>query len=158
MRYFLVVLLAFGLFRFPPLHRVSWLTGAAARAVVALGVGMLLSGVHHVVHLEHYVQVVPPWIPSPQVIVYSSTALRLMFGLGCLVPDLRSASTIGSLVLLCVVAPVNIRIAVDGIAEGQLLDADWFRWLRVVLHASWIAWCGLCLALLQKVNGLAGDK
>ena len=150
MRNFLVVLMAFGLLHIPPLRRIRWLTGAAARAVVALSIGVLLSGVHHLVYMEHYVQLVPPWIPTPRAIVYLSAALRITFGVGGLVPTFRRGATIGSLVLLTVVAPVNVRIAVNGVAEGQLLDADWFRWLRVVLHAGWIAWCGWCLSILPK--------
>jgi len=150
LRYFLVVLIAFTLLQIPPLGRTEWLGGVAARAVVALGIGMLLSGVHHLVYVEHYVHLMPPWIPVPQAIVYLSAVVRISFGLAALVPSLRGVATIGSLVLLCVVAPINVRIALTGIAEGQLVDADWFRWLRVVLHAGWIGWCGWCLSILPK--------
>jgi uncharacterized membrane protein len=140
---------AFALFHLPFVQRVDWLSGTAARAVVALGIGMLLSGIHHFVYVDHYVRVMPDWMPAQQAVVYLSAALRVAFGLATLFPGSRRAATIGSLVLLCVVAPVNIRIAATGISQGQLVDADWFRWLRVVLHASWIGWCGWCLSTLK---------
>ena len=149
MRYFLVVLLAFAVFHLPFVQRVPWLNGIAVRAMVALGIGMVLSGVHHVVCVEHYVRIMPDWLPAKHAMVYLSAVLRIAFGLATLFPMSRRAAAIGSIVLLCVVAPVNIRIAATGVSEGQLIDADWFRWVRVTLHAGWIAWCGWCLSILK---------
>ena len=147
MRFFVVVLAVFGLLHLPVFASWEWLASPANRAGLALAIGVFLSGIHHAVFADHYVDLLPERMPGKFGQVYVSAVLRMAFGLGLLFISTRSAATIGTLVLLCLVLPVNIRIAMQGNTIGQLSAARWFLWLRLVVHVSWIGWCGWCLSL-----------
>lgn len=147
MRYFVVVLAVFGLLHLPVLANWGWLVSPADRASLALAIGIFLSGIHHAVFANHYADLLPERMPYRTRQVYLSAILRMVFGLGLLFISTRLVATIGTLVLLCLVLPINIRMAKQGNATGQFIAARWFLWLRLVVHVSWIVWCGWCLVL-----------
>jgi uncharacterized membrane protein len=146
-RYFLVVLAVFGLLHLPPLARWEWLAFPGNRAALALAIGVFLSGIHHAVFANHFVDLLPERIPGKSGQVYLSAVLRMAFGVGLVFISTRPAATIGTMILLCLVLPVNVRIALQGNTTGQLIAGSWFLWLRLVVHVSWIGWCGWCLSL-----------
>lgn len=150
MRYFVVVLLVFGLLQLPAWQRWDWLTVPANRAALALAIGIFLSGVHHAVYASHYVDLLPEGMPARAGQVWLSVVLRMSFGVAVLFAPTRPAAIIGTMVLLCLVLPVNIRVAWQGNVSGQLVAASWFLWLRLAVHVSWIAWCGWFLTLTRK--------
>ena len=147
MRYFLVVLAVLGLLHLPPLARWEWLAFPGNRAALALAIGVFLSGIHHAVFANHFVDLLPERIPGKSGQVYLSAVLRMAFGVGLVFISTRPAATIGTMILLCLVLPVNVRIALQGNTTGQLIAGSWFLWLRLVVHVSWIGWCGWCLSL-----------
>lgn len=147
MRYFAVVLVVFGLLHLPVFEGWEWLAAPSNRAALALAIGIFLSGIHHALYASHYVDLLPERMPAKFGQVYLSAALRMVFGVGLLFVSTRPAATIGTLVLLCLVLPVNIRVALQGNTKGQLVAAGWFLWLRLAVHVSWIGWCGWCLSL-----------
>ena len=150
MRYFVVVLAVFGLVSLPAFERWRWLATPSDRAAVALAIGIFLSGVHHAVFADHYIDLLPQQLPVRSGQVYLSALLRMAFGVGLLFAFTRQAATIGTMILLCLVLPVNIRVAWQGNTAGQLVAASWFLWLRLVVHVSWIGWCGWCLSLKSR--------
>ena len=147
LRYFVVALCAFGLLNLPAFARLDWLTSPANRAALALAIGIFLSGIHHIMFADRYVAFLPEQMPGRTGKVYLSAVFRIAFGIGLLFLFTRPAATIGILVLLCLVLPINLRVAREGNTTGQLVDASWFLWLRLVVHVSWIGWCGWCLSL-----------
>jgi len=149
-RYFLVVIAIFGLLHLPLFQRWEWLTSTANRAALALAIGVFLSGVHHAVFARHYVDLLPENLPAKSFQVYLSVTLRMLFGIGLIFLPTRIVSAVGMTILLCLVLPVNIRVAIQGNTTGQLVAAGWFLWLRLVVHASWIAWCGWFLTLKHR--------
>lgn len=122
----------------------------ANRASLALAIGIFLSGVHHAVFANHYVDLLPEDWPAKASQVYLSATLRMLFGIGILFVPTRIAATIATTVLLCLVLPVNIRVAIQGNYTGQLVAAGWFLWLRLLVHVSWIGYCGWCLTLKSR--------
>jgi len=138
---------AFGLLHLPALQGWESLAGTGDKAAVALALAIFLSGIHHAMFAGHYVELLPPRLPARSAQVYLSAALRMAFGVGLLFAATRNAATIGTMVLLCLVLPVNLRVALQGNTTGQLVAAGWFLWLRLAVHASWIGWCGWCLTL-----------
>ncbi len=150
MRYFIVVLATFACLHLPALERWPWLASTANRAALSLAIGIFLSGIHHAVFANHYVDLLPAEMPAKAFQVYLSATLRMLFGIGLLYMPTRTIATIGTMVLLCLVLPVNIRIALQGNVAGQLIAANWFLWLRLVVHVSWIGWCGWCVSLNSR--------
>ena len=147
MRYFVVVLAVFALLHWRVFGRWPWLDSTTNRAALAMAIGVFLSGIHHAVYAQHYVDLLPPELPGKFGQVYLSVVLRMVFGIGMLFVSTRTVATIGTMVLLCVVLPVNVRVALQGNTTGQLIAASWFLWLRLCVHISWIGWCGWFLTL-----------
>ena len=147
MRYFVVVLATFALLQIPALRRWEWLDSLSNQASLSLAIGIFLSGIHHAVFANHYVELLPADWPAKARQVYLSAALRMLFGIAILFAPTRIAATIATMVLLSMVLPVNVRVAVQGNVTGQLVAAGWFLWLRLLVHISWIGWCGWCLSL-----------
>jgi uncharacterized membrane protein len=114
---------------------------------LALAIGIFLSGIHHFVFAHRYIDSLPERMPGRTGKVYLSAVFRLAFGVGLLFIFTRPAATIGVLILLCLILPVNLRVAREGNATGQLIGASWFLWLRLVAHVSWIGWSGWCLTV-----------
>ena len=150
MRYFVVVLSVFGLLHLPAFAHFEWLGSPANRAALALSIGIFLSGVHHLVCADRYIDFLPEETSGRSGKVYLSAVFRMAFGVGLLFILTRPATTIGTLVLLCLVLPFNIRVARQGNTTGQLIDASWFLWLRLVVHVSWIGWSGWCLSVYYR--------
>jgi uncharacterized membrane protein len=146
-RYFVVALSVFGLLHLPVFSGLAWLESPANRAALALATGIFLSGIHHIVFAHRYIDFLPQEMPGKSRKVYISAIFRMAFGVGLLFIFTRPAATLGTLVLLCLVFPFNLRVAREGNTAGQLIDAGWFLWMRLVAHVSWIGWSGWCLSV-----------
>lgn len=128
----------------------AWTAGLIAPAAfpaVALGCGLVLTGVEHYLHVDAYVRVMQDWIPAKQRVVLISVGVRVLGGLGLLFAATRPAGAIATLVLLIITLPVNLRIALAGDRIKGLKMRPWRRWFRLGLHACWIAWAVWCVVL-----------
>jgi uncharacterized membrane protein len=119
-----------------------------ARSVmrVVLALLFLTTGTLHFVRPAPFVQIVPPYLPYPLVLVYVSGACEVLGGCGVLVRRLRRAAGWGLIGLLIAVFPANLHMALGDVhIEGQDLPLL-LLWLRLPLQLVLIAWVWWCTA------------
>ena len=80
---------------------------------------------------EPFVKIVPPFLPSPYVLVYVSGIFEILGGLGILVPATRLIAAWGLIALLLAVFPANIYMATAGVKIGGFPSQPWMAWARL---------------------------
>ncbi len=143
MEFLFVVIIVYGLLQLGP---GAWIT-PEARPFLALGVGMILTGIEHVVNESEYETIMQSWIPNKPLVIRISVAVRILSGVGLFFPGLRKACSIACLILYLVVLPVNLRVAFAGHKIEGLNIPAWRRWLRLGLHFGWLAWSYWCVRM-----------
>ena len=103
-------------------------------ALVLLFVG---AGVWHFVHPDTYLRIMPPWLPSPLLLVYVSGLLEIGIALLLLPAQTRRAASYCLVALLVAVFPANIYMAQ---IHEQLGIPAWLAWGRLPLQALLIWW------------------
>ncbi len=80
--------------------------------IFRLGVFVLFfaSGIGHFLLTEAYLQIMPPYIPAPRLMVQISGVCELAGPIGILIPRFRKAVGYGLLPLLVAVFPANIHM------------------------------------------------
>lgn len=89
------------------------------------------AGVAHFRTPEPFVKIVPPFLPSPYVLVYVSGIFEILGGLGILVPATRLIAAWGLIALLLAVFPANIYMATAGVKIGGFPSQPWMAWARL---------------------------
>ena len=69
-----------------------------------------VGGVFHFVTPDAFVRIVPPYVPYPLAMVYSSGVFELLGAIGILLPKWRRAAGIGLFVLTICVTPANVHM------------------------------------------------
>ena len=115
------------------------------RLRVVLAVFMGTAGVLHFVAQNFFVQIVPPTLPAPEVLVWISGVAEIALALLLFPERTRRWAGFGLIALYVAVFPANIHMAT---ANLQLHDMPgWFSqpsqlalWLRLPLQFVFIAW------------------
>ena len=94
----------------------------------------VVAGVAHFRAPEPFVKIVPPYLPSPYVLVYVSGIFEILGGLGILVPATRLIAGWGLIALLLAVFPANIYMATAGVKIGGFPSQSWMAWARLPLQ------------------------
>lgn len=104
----------------------------------------VVAGLLHFAVPELYVQIIPPGIPVPLVLVYLSGLAEIMVGIGVLIPSTRQASAWATIALLVAIFPANVYMATHGVViEGMPGGGDpsaLVRWGRLPLQGVLIGW------------------
>jgi uncharacterized membrane protein len=106
---------------------------------------MVCAGILHFVAESFFVQIVPPQLPAPRLLVWISGVIEIALGLGLIPLRTRRWAGWGLVALYIAVFPANIYMAV---ANVQLHDMpSWFQqpspaglWLRLPFQFVLIAW------------------
>lgn len=108
-----------------------------ARAAVALGLGLLVTGILHLVAPAGFASIVPGWLGSPTAWVVVSGLAELACAAGLVLPPTRRAAGFATAALFVVVFPANIQMAVDAFrGDGSLLVAL----VRLPLQVPLVLW------------------
>ncbi len=110
-----------------------------ARAILAAL--FIVAGVLHFVIPAAYARIIPPYLPSPELLVYVSGACEILGGVGLLVPLTRRFAAWGLVALLVAVMPANIQMAMDH-AHWENIP-EWLLWARVPVQLPLIWWVWL---------------
>ena len=105
----------------------------------------IVAGVLHFVRVEAFAGIVPPYLPTPYLLVYVSGVFEIFGGLGLLIPRLRQRASWGLILLLFAVFPANIYMATDSetfVNAGIPLWALYLRLPLQVLLILWVWWSG----------------
>jgi len=109
-----------------------------------MSVGDVIAGILHFVMPHLYVQIVPPRLPAPLLLVYLSGLTEVAVGVGLVYPRTRQAATWAIIALLLTVFPANVYMATSGVVvEGAPVGGDHsaaLRWARLPLHVVLDAW------------------
>ena len=110
-----------------------------------MGAIYVVAGVAHFASPDGFVQIVPPWLPAPLLLVYLSGAAEITLGLGVIYPKTRRFAAWGLVALLLAVFPANVYMATSGVVVtgttlGTLDPSPLVRWGRLPLQAVLVAW------------------
>jgi len=97
----------------------------------------VVAGIGHFVRPELYLKIMPPYLPTPALLVFISGVAEVAGGLGLLLPPVRRAAGWGLIALLIAVFPANYYM----LQHPELFGiAPWILWARLPLQTVFIAW------------------
>jgi uncharacterized membrane protein len=108
---------------------------------------LVVAGAFHFVKPELYLQIMPPYLPAPQVLVVISGMAEIAGGLGLLIRPLRHAAGWGLMALLLAVFPANIYMAQH---PANFHFTPWLLWTRLPFQALLLAW--VWFAAIQRLH------
>jgi uncharacterized membrane protein len=128
-----------------PATAIAWLLGRRSsgwrdHARRGLAAAMIVAGITHFTKVDTFVQHLPDWVPSREIIVYLTGVIEIILG-GALMFAHAQRPAVGRLVAayLLAVLPANIYVAVSDVdVTGQPGGAH--AWIRLPLQALFIAW------------------
>jgi uncharacterized membrane protein len=146
---FLAVLLATTALSFIARRRTGSWRDHARRGFAG---AMIVAGLSHFAQAEPFVQHMPEWVPSRELIVHATGAVEVAFGAALLFVN-SHRRTIGRLLAayLLAVFPANVYVA---IADVDITDQPGgiYAWLRLPLQALFVLW-----AMASTAAGTAND-
>jgi uncharacterized membrane protein len=86
--------------------------------VYSLGLFYLIVGIKHFANLDFFLTIVPPYIPFPELMVYTSGILEILFGFLLIPKNTRKYAALGLIILLIAVFPANIYLFKSDIAQN----------------------------------------
>ena len=109
-----------------------------------MGPAYVVAGLLHFVVPALYVQIVPPILPAPLVLVYLSGVAEVAVGLGLLWPPTRRYAAWATVALLLAIFPANVYMATSGVVvtgmPGGGDPSPLVRWGRLPLQGVLILW------------------
>lgn len=121
----------------PPMPKPAT-PGSRSRLLLALF--FVVAGVLHFVFMPGYIRIVPPWLPSPRMLVIVSGLCEIAGGLGVLAPATRRWAGVGLIALCVAVLPANVQMLTDAQAAGAAPVWITLLALRLPLQLLLIAW------------------
>ena len=103
-----------------------------------------MTGALHFLKPELFLKIVPPVLPWPLGLVYSSGFFELVGAVGLLIPRFQRAAAYGLVALLIAVLPANIYMAVAPVTFGGFFDHPLYHWIRIPFQGvlmAWVLWC-----------------
>jgi uncharacterized membrane protein len=109
-------------------------------ARAATGFTFILTGLSHFLMPEKYLEMMPPFLPAPEFLIYLSGFFEVLGGLGLLSVKTKRAAAIGLILLLLAVFPANIYVAVNHVQLGGVMNYAVYQWLRLPMQLILIGW------------------
>lgn len=143
-----------------PATAIAWVLGRRSsgwrdHARRGLAAAMIVAGITHFTKVDTFVQHLPDWVPSREIIVYLTGVIEIILG-GALLFAHAQRKAVGRLVAayLLAVLPANIYVAVSDVdVTGQPGGAH--AWIRLPLQALFIAWALVSTAPSRSQHGTA---
>jgi len=88
----------------------------------------------HFVQEESFTAIVPPFIPFPKLIVWTTGLMELVFAILLILPRYRKLAGFLLAPFLLAVLPANIHMAMNNIPFGEMSATPTTLWLRVALQ------------------------
>ena len=113
-----------------------------ARLVLALIFS--ITGILHFTHIKTFVQIIPPFISAPELVVYVSGVFEILGAIGLLIPRYQRQAAFCLVVLLLAVLPANIYMAVKNVQLDGIMINPILLWLRIPFQGVfiwWVLWC-----------------
>ena len=103
-----------------------------------------ITGILHFTHTKKFAQMIPPFIPLPELMVYISGFFEILGAIGLLIAQYQRQAAFGLVLLLIAVFPANIYIAVKNIQLGGIFSNQILQWVRIPFQGIfiwWVLWC-----------------
>ena len=113
-----------------------------ARLILALM--FATAGIFHFTYTQKFVQIIPPFIPLPERVIYISGFFEILGAIGLLIPRYQRQAAFGLVLLLVAVLPANIYMAVKNIQFGGIMNNQILQWVRIPFQGVliwWVLWC-----------------
>lgn len=113
---------------------------AQSAARIGLAAALVLAGIAHILMPTPFVQHLPTWVPSREVLVALTGVIEAILGGALLLqPPLRRLAGLAVAAYLIAVFPANVYVAVSGVeVDGQ--PGGPYPWLRLPFQLLFIAW------------------
>jgi uncharacterized membrane protein len=100
----------------------------------------LSAGIRHFTHPDFYLQIMPPYLPWHEELVWLSGCVEVALGVALVIPATTRVAAWGVIALLLAVYPANVhmwwsQVAVDGEAWPP-----WAHWIRLPFQFVLIGW------------------
>ena len=92
------------------------------------------AGLMHFVQEESFTAIMPPFIPFPKLIVWTTGLMELVFAILLILPRYRKLAGFLLAPFLLAVLPANIHMAMNNIPFGEMSATPTTLWLRVALQ------------------------
>jgi uncharacterized membrane protein len=109
-------------------------------AAVATGLTFIFTGASHFFAPGKFMEIMPPFIPAPLLMVYASGFFEILGGIGLVIPRTRRAAALGLILLLLAVFPANIYTALNNVQLGGFMSHPVYQWLRLPMQIVLIWW------------------
>lgn len=99
------------------------------------------TGVMHFASPQFFIDIVPDYLPAPELLVAISGVFEILGGIGLLVPMTRRFAAFGLIALFIAVFPANVHMALHEITPtGAPSLPAWMPWARLPLQGALIWW------------------
>ena len=109
-----------------------------------LAIVMSTMGLLDFVRADACVDVMPPDLPAPLMLVWISGVCEILGGAGVLVPRTRALAGLGLVLLYLAVFPANVHMALEEVPGDGAVPPRWAMWARLPFQALFIAWAWWC--------------
>jgi uncharacterized membrane protein len=107
---------------------------------LAAGPFFVFAGILHFINPRAYQRIVPPYLPSPEALVYASGVAEIAGGAGLVPEATRRPAGWWLIVTLVAVFPANLHMALHPDEFPKVPGGAVSLWARLPLQAVFIAW------------------
>jgi uncharacterized membrane protein len=101
----------------------------------------IAAGINHFKSRKYYIQIIPPWLPFPKALNYTSGAAEIILGTMLFPLATRNFAAWGIIVLLILVFPANVQMMLN--YKRRHNPKLWLTILRLPLQLGLIWWAWL---------------
>jgi len=98
----------------------------------------ILAGVNHFKNPKIYLKIIPPYLPSPNLLNKISGLAEIVLGIALCIPSFSKIAACGIILLLIAIFPANIYMLQNEAASLKL--PKWVRIIRLPLQLLLIYW------------------
>jgi len=105
-----------------------------------LGIVFLFTAMGHFVKTGPMMEMLPPWVPAGEALVYLTGIVEIVIGVGLFTAGYRRLAAQAAIVTLLAFFPVNIYAAINHTGMGGHQWGPVYLWIRTPLQLVLIAW------------------
>lgn len=139
MEYFVVIPILYWLWKQPPAVGETAQVATDHPAAAALGVGLVLSGVAHVIIPQCYEQFMPDLLPKATLVASIAGWLQMALGFSLMQKEVRPIATLLTFVMLVSFLPRSVQQMIASQSTGQVA-AIAYSVIRLAIHLAWVSW------------------
>ncbi len=106
-----------------------------------MGAFYVAAGVNHFASPDFYVNIMPPYLPWHEQLVFLSGVAEVVLGIAVLIPPLRRGAAWGIIALLVAIFPANVHVAVNDVPMlGAEEGLGIWNWVRLPFQGVFLLW------------------